>query len=56
MLAAIGCDLAQGFHYSPPVPAAQLPAIAGMGVAELAPAVGLTPQVAGYHPAAREPA
>jgi diguanylate cyclase (GGDEF)-like protein len=27
VLAAIGCDLAQGFHYSPPVPAAQLPAL-----------------------------
>jgi EAL domain-containing protein (putative c-di-GMP-specific phosphodiesterase class I) len=36
VLAAIGCDLAQGFHYSPPVPAAQLPALAGMGVAGFA--------------------
>jgi diguanylate cyclase (GGDEF)-like protein len=36
VLAAIGCDLAQGFHYSPPVPAAQLPALAGMGVADVA--------------------
>jgi diguanylate cyclase (GGDEF)-like protein len=27
VLAAIGCDLAQGFHYSPPVPADKLPAI-----------------------------
>ncbi|MDA0183277.1 EAL domain-containing protein [Solirubrobacter phytolaccae] len=27
VLAAIGCDLAQGFYYSPPVPADQLPAL-----------------------------
>ena len=27
VLAAIGCDIAQGFHYSPPVPADQLPAL-----------------------------
>ena len=27
VLAAIGCDMAQGFHYSPPVPADQLPAL-----------------------------
>ena len=27
VLAAIGCDLAQGFHYAPPVPADQLPAL-----------------------------
>ena len=27
VLAAIGCDLAQGFHYSPPVPPDQLPAL-----------------------------
>jgi hypothetical protein len=25
--------MAQGYHYSPPVPAAQLPALAQMGVA-----------------------
>ena len=43
VLAAIGCDLAQGFHYSPPVPADQLPAlvraaaeISPIGVATLA--------------------
>ncbi|HET6547237.1 MAG TPA: EAL domain-containing protein [Solirubrobacter sp.] len=41
VLAAIGCDLAQGFHYSPPVPAAELPALvraaadAQVGVATL---------------------
>jgi EAL domain-containing protein (putative c-di-GMP-specific phosphodiesterase class I) len=35
VLAAIRCDLAQGFHYSPPVPAAELPALARMGVAGL---------------------
>ncbi|MBE2319605.1 EAL domain-containing protein [Solirubrobacter sp. CPCC 204708] len=41
VLAAIGCDLAQGFHYSPPVPADQLPALvraardAQLGVARL---------------------
>jgi diguanylate cyclase len=43
VLAAIGCDLAQGFHYSPPVPADELPALvrrarhAQVGVAELRP-------------------
>jgi diguanylate cyclase len=36
VLAAIRCDLAQGFHYSPPVPADRLPALARMGVAGLA--------------------
>jgi EAL domain-containing protein (putative c-di-GMP-specific phosphodiesterase class I) len=38
VLAAIGCDLAQGFHYSPPVPADQLPALvqSTVGVANLA--------------------
>jgi diguanylate cyclase len=38
VLAAIGCDMAQGFHYSPPVPADQLPALARaqIGVAGLA--------------------
>jgi hypothetical protein len=41
VLAAIGCDLAQGFHYSPPVPADKLPALvraaaaAQVGVADL---------------------
>jgi EAL domain-containing protein (putative c-di-GMP-specific phosphodiesterase class I) len=33
VLAAIHCDMAQGYHYSPPVPAAELPALAQMGVA-----------------------
>jgi EAL domain-containing protein (putative c-di-GMP-specific phosphodiesterase class I) len=43
VLTAIGCDLAQGFHYSPPVPADQLPglvraaAAARVGVADLLP-------------------
>ena len=27
VLTALGCDLAQGFYYSPPVPADQLPAL-----------------------------
>jgi diguanylate cyclase (GGDEF)-like protein len=38
VLAAIGCDMAQGFHYSPPVPAEQLPALvrSQIGVANLA--------------------
>jgi EAL domain-containing protein (putative c-di-GMP-specific phosphodiesterase class I) len=37
VLAAIGCDLAQGFHYSPPVPAEQLAALVRgqIGVATL---------------------
>jgi EAL domain-containing protein (putative c-di-GMP-specific phosphodiesterase class I) len=36
VLAAIHCDMAQGFHYSPPVPADQLPVLARMGAAGLA--------------------
>jgi EAL domain-containing protein (putative c-di-GMP-specific phosphodiesterase class I) len=42
VLAAIGCDLAQGFYYSPPVPADRVPALvraaveASVGVASLA--------------------
>jgi diguanylate cyclase (GGDEF)-like protein len=38
LLAEIGCDLAQGFHYSPPVPPEQLPGLvrAQIGVATLA--------------------
>ena len=41
VLAALGCDLAQGFYYSPPVPADQLPALvcaardAQLGVADI---------------------
>ena len=41
VLAALGCDLAQGFYYSPPVPADQLPALvraardAQLGVADV---------------------
>jgi len=43
VLTAIGCDLAQGFHYSPPVPADQLPelvrsaASAQVGIANFSP-------------------
>ncbi|WP_051325013.1 putative bifunctional diguanylate cyclase/phosphodiesterase [Candidatus Solirubrobacter pratensis] len=38
VLAAIGCDMAQGFHYSPPVQAEQIPALVRgqIGVADLA--------------------
>jgi diguanylate cyclase len=38
VVTAIGCDMAQGFHYSPPVPAGQLPGVvqAPVGVADLA--------------------
>jgi diguanylate cyclase (GGDEF)-like protein len=50
VLAAIGCDLAQGFHYSPPVPAAQLPALAGMGVAGLAGPRAAAPPLAAQPP------
>ena len=42
VLAAIGCDLAQGFHYSPPVPAGRVAelvrACERVGVVSLAPA------------------
>ncbi len=31
VLTALGVDLAQGFHYSPPVPAAQLPGAGARG-------------------------
>ena len=34
VLTAIGCDLAQGFHYSPPVPADQIPGLV-RGAAEI---------------------
>jgi diguanylate cyclase (GGDEF)-like protein len=38
VLTAIGCDMAQGFHYSPPVPAEQIPPLVRgqIGVANLA--------------------
>jgi EAL domain-containing protein (putative c-di-GMP-specific phosphodiesterase class I) len=38
VLAAIGCDFAQGFHYSPPVPAEQIAGLVEgqIGVAGLA--------------------
>ena len=39
VLAAIGCDLAQGFHYSPPVPADQIPGL--VRAAAEAPRVGV---------------
>jgi diguanylate cyclase (GGDEF)-like protein len=37
VLAAFGCDMAQGFHYSPPVPGEQLPALVRghVGVADV---------------------
>ncbi len=45
LLTEMGCDLAQGFHYSPPVPAEQLPPLVRgqVGVATLAPAPAATP-------------
>ena len=39
VLAAIGCDLAQGFHYSPPVPADQIPGL--VRAAAEAPRIGV---------------
>jgi diguanylate cyclase (GGDEF)-like protein len=43
VLAAIGCDLAQGFHFSPPVPGERIPALVDgrlVGVADLGPSAG----------------
>src|SRR6201999_2651449 len=44
VLTAIGCDAAQGFHYSPPVPGEHIPALvqATVGVAGVASAGGPT--------------
>jgi len=42
VLAAVGCDIAQGFHYSPPVPGEQIPTLvrsaldAQVGIADYA--------------------
>jgi EAL domain-containing protein (putative c-di-GMP-specific phosphodiesterase class I) len=44
VLAAIGCDLAQGFHYSPPVPADQLPALVRAAIDRQVGVASVTPR------------
>ncbi len=55
VLAAIGCDLAQGFHFSPPVPAEQLPGLVRtqIGVANLSVIDGLGQSEPAQRPAGR---
>ena len=43
VLAAIGCDLAQGFHYSPPVPGDQIPGLVRAALAAQVGVASVTP-------------